>query len=175
MSLQPGTNRLANMLEDHLKADAASFELVYGTLKRTAGRLLASRATRLQPTELVHEAWARLDGHTFAGVTHYQAVAALAMRQILVDHARAKQAQKRKGHEVTFTGLAGPEVGVDLIALHLALEKLERLDPRGYQVATLRYLGGMTAEEVAQHLRVSRRTVQSTWRITRAWLLQQVR
>lgn len=152
---------------------APHFDDVYAALKRSArAALRRAGGAELRPTELVHEAWTRLEKHTFEGPTHYRAVAAMAMRQILLDQARSRMAQKRQepAHITLDPGLPT----ADLVALNLALEELEALDPRGYQVAVLRYLGGLTAEETAEHLGVSRRTVQSVWRLTRVWLLDRL-
>lgn len=161
------------ILERTIPTPSPDFAVLYAELK-TAARGLMDRGADLRPTELVHEAWERLEGHRFAGATHYKAVAAMAMRQILADHARSAQALKRQ--RPTHVTLGQDGLGtLDVVALHLALERLETLDPRGYDVVCLRYLGGLTAEETADHLGLSRRTVQSVWRITRAWLLDQIR
>jgi len=149
---------------------------VYAELRSVARSLLRDdRPVTLQPTELVHETWARLDRHSFEGQTHYRRVAALAMRQILADHARARNALKRTPQVDLFSGGGQAPRQVDLVALHTALTELERRDERAYHVVCMRYLGGMTTEEVAESLGVSARTVQSTWRLTRAWLMEQLR
>ena len=148
---------------------------VYETLKVEARRLLSDRPTEaLHPTELVHEAWARLAKHRFESEKHYKAVAALAMMHILTDHARARHSAKRKGEHVTLSALPEEHLNLDLLALHEALTKLRDLDERSYEVVILRYLGGMSAEEVAEWMGLSRRTVQNVWRLARIWLLEQL-
>lgn len=149
------------------------FDGVYQQLKRTAEAMVTAGAP-LRPTELVHEAWARLESHEFQGSTHYRTVAAMAMRQILCDHARSMSAKKRTPVAVTLADASDGLSQFDIVALHIALEHLESLDPRGYRVVCLRYLGGMTTEEAAAELDVSVRTIQSVWRITRAWLVEQI-
>lgn len=130
----------------------------------------------LQPTALVHEAYAKLAGGAspFKSETHFQAVAANAMRQILVDHARARAAQKRGGDMLRITlssdqaATAGPDV--ELLALHEALEELAGLDPRKARVVELRFFGGLSCAEAAEEVGISPKTAESDWYFARAWL-----
>lgn len=130
----------------------------------------------LQPTALVHEAYLKLAAS--AGVwksqTHFQAVAANAMRQILVDHARARKTQKRGGDwlRVTLSADAGAVGGVDvdLLALDEALSQLARLDARKARVVELRFFGGLTCAEAAEEVGVSPKTAEADWYFARAWL-----
>lgn len=171
-------------------ADAATrlLPLVYEQLRALAGSYFRGQAAdhTLQPTALVHEAFLRLvdrDASSFKDRSHFMAVAAVAMRQILTDHARRVRAAKRGGDrdrlEIDVAIDAGAAPGrppgesaarVDLLALDDALTELARLDPRKHRVVELRYFGGLSMEEVALVMDVSKRTVESDWRSARAWL-----
>ena len=155
--------------------------VVYEELRSLAASLLRGQRAghTLQPTALVHEAYVRLfgrrpEGDPWASRHHFFAVAAKAMRQILVNHAEARAAQKRGGawHRVTLSAVDTPAsaLDVDLVALNEALERLERLDPRQCRIVELRFFGGMTVEETADALGISPRTVKLDWRMARAWL-----
>ena len=153
---------------------------IYAELRRTAGGLMRRERPghTLQTTALVHEALLRLlDGDTLADVPNRRylfAAAAQAMRQVLVDHARRRHARKREGNRVRVPldqVLAGfDEQGLDVIALHEALERLARDYPRPAEVVTLRFFGGLSVPEVAESLAVSDTTIESDWRFARAWL-----
>lgn len=132
----------------------------------------------LQPTALVNEAFLRLsksrnlEGADRLGLLE---AAAVAMRRILVEHARRKKAEKRGGawERVTLMGIveeAGSVDGVDLLALQEALSEFEALDPRAARIVELRFFGGMTGDEIAEHLSVSRNTVVRELTMARAWL-----
>ncbi len=152
------------------------FDAVYAQLKRMAAGMLArgGRMT-LRPTDLAHRAWEKLDNRSFESERHYRAVAAIAMRQILADYARRGKAAKRDGERVTLTDRLGEEgLALDLVDLHHALEELEALDERGHRIVMLRYLGGLTTDEVAEHIGVSRRTVLMSWKLSRAWLMERL-
>jgi RNA polymerase sigma factor (TIGR02999 family) len=159
------------------------YELVYAELRRiAAARLRAERdGHTLQPTALVNEAYMKLAASPGAGVqdrSHFLAVAARAMRQVLVDHARRRDAVKRGAgvEPATFTGrrLASPDLSVleseELLALDDALDRLDAIDTRLRQVVELRFFGGLTDSEVGEVLGVTRRTVQRDWTRARAWL-----
>jgi len=153
---------------------------VYDALHRLAGRYLGKERIghTLQPTALVHEAFVKLAGRGDAGDwnsrTHFQAVASSAMRQILVDYARARGTQKRGGDRVRVT--LTPEVAmqqgpdVDLIALDEALRELAAMDERKSRVVELRFFGGLTCEEAARSLGISPKTAEADWYMARAWL-----
>ncbi|MFO7610145.1 MAG: ECF-type sigma factor [Candidatus Krumholzibacteriia bacterium] len=158
-------------------------ELLYAELRRTAGRLMARERVEhtLQPTALVHEAWLRLvDQDTVAWTdrAHFLGIAARCMRQVLVDHARGRAAAKRGGGwgQVTLDEglLAGESHVLELLALDDALAKLARLDARAAQVAERRIFGGMTIEEIAHDLDVSRRTIDGDWATARLWLTREL-
>ncbi|RMD66389.1 MAG: sigma-70 family RNA polymerase sigma factor [Planctomycetota bacterium] len=158
------------------------FHEVYDELHRLAGRKLRQERSDhiLQPTALVHEVYMRMAEQRrvqWQGRTHFLAVAAQAMRRVLIDHARARQAAKRGGgwDRVTLTGVGGQEGPsptdlVDALALHEALDDLALLHERQAQVAQARLYAGMTVAEIAQALGVSERTVKNDWRVARAWL-----
>ncbi len=131
----------------------------------------------LQPTALVHEAFLKLVGQTgmeWESRAHFLAVAARAMRQILTDHARGKEAVKRGGDlcRVTLDEAVTPMGPTDPLMLDLeaSLQELSALDERQSKVVELRFFGGMTVEEVAHVLELSKTTVESEWRMARAWL-----
>ncbi len=158
------------------------FPVIYDELRRLA-RGYMSRETpghTLQPTALVHEAYLKLVDQTRAdwkGKTHFYAVGAKVMRRLLVDHARERGALKRGAgwQSVTLSEALDPlgEEPLDperLLDLESALEKLAEIDEREARVVTLRFFGGLTVEQVAEVLGVSKRTVESDWRHARAWL-----
>jgi RNA polymerase sigma factor (TIGR02999 family) len=158
-------------------ADAARRAMiaeVYDQLRALARHLERGGHATLDPTGLVHEAWLKLQVHggEYVDRAHFAAVAARAMRQVLVDRARRRDADKRGGglHRTTLSGV-GAEGEVDLVDLVRALDELEAMDPRGARIVELRFLGGLTADEVADELGLSRSAVQQSWRLSRAWLL----
>ncbi|MEM9065389.1 MAG: sigma-70 family RNA polymerase sigma factor [Planctomycetota bacterium] len=178
-----GENEVTQLLQLVQQGDdGASAELlpiVYEQLRLVAGRLFqAERADHtLQPTALVHEAYVKLVGGVtdeWRGREHFCAVAARAMRQILVDHARARKAEKRDpgGQRVPLTMVNPPSGGeaIDPIVLDECLERLSGMDERGCRVVELRFFGGLTNEQVARVLDISLPTVERDWRRCRAWL-----
>jgi len=153
--------------------------LVYDEFRQLAGEYLRheTRAHTLQPTALVHEAYLKLIDQTrvnWQGRTHFFAVGAQAMRRILVDHARSRQRDKRGGdwHRITLDEqlMVSPHRDADLLAVDEAIEKLAKIDTRQAQIVELRFFGGLTVEEVAEALGLSKRTVENEWKIIRAWL-----
>ena len=157
--------------------------LVYDELRRIAARYISRErpGQTLQATALVNEAYVRLAAERpreFANKTHFLAIAALSMRQILVQRARARNAEKRGGgaekieldESVMGDPAAAATGGVDVLALDAALEKLAALDPQQAKIVELRYFGGMTVEEVAESLGISPATVKRHWTVARAWL-----
>jgi RNA polymerase sigma factor (TIGR02999 family) len=153
---------------------------IYGELRRTAGGLMRRERPdhTLQPSALVHEALLRLlSGQALADAPDRRylfAAAAQAMRQVLVDHARRHRAAKRPGNRVRVpldqALVAFEEQGLDVLALHEALEQLALAHPRPAQVVELRFFGGLSVPEVAEALGVSDTTVEGDWRFARAWL-----
>ena len=154
--------------------------IVYDELHRQAARYLRKERPghTLQTTALIHEAYLKLIDRrdvNWQSRTHFFAVAAQAMRRILVDHARAKHREKRGGDNIKLsleeaTLVAAKEKGVDLIALDEALNKLAERDKQQASVVELRYFSGLSLEETAEALHVSRATVARDWEAARAWL-----
>jgi RNA polymerase sigma factor (TIGR02999 family) len=159
--------------------------LVYAELRRLAKQRLAQEkpGQTLQATALVHEAYLRLvDGEAirrWESRGHFFAAAAEAMRRILVDNARRKRAEKHGGQwarqELDDVDIAAPAPSEDLLALDEALAKLEANDPVKAQLVKLRYFAGLSEEDAARALGVSRATVQRHWRYAKAWLLDELR
>jgi RNA polymerase sigma factor (TIGR02999 family) len=158
--------------------------LVYDELRRVAARVMrGERADHtLSPTAVVHEAVIRLLGEEVfdrAEDRHFLfAAAARAMREVLIDHARRRAASRRGGgrRRVPLDAAVDyfEEQGINIVAVHEALDRLAALDQRQAQVMTLRYFGGMTVPEVAAALGVSVVTVERDWRLARAWLAGQL-
>ena len=180
------------MVTDLLRAwasgDQGAFDkllpLLYDELRRQARLYMRAQPAgqTLQTTALVHEAYLRLVGQSaveWKGRAHFFGVAAKAMRSILVDHARARNAAKRGGSARAITlddagGLAGPQASVDVLALHEALERLAEVDSRKSQLVELRFFGGLGIDEAAAVLGVSPATVKREWTTARAWLRREL-
>ena len=158
----------------------ADFEAVYDRLKGMASRQLGRGARgTLDTTALVHEAWLRFDGARNLSFEHSAqlfAYAARAMRHVLIDRARARMRQKAGGEwmRVTFTGnaeaLSAFDSAEQVLALDEALTRLEQTDARAARVVELRYFAGLSADQVAALLQVTRRTVDRDWRYASAFL-----
>jgi RNA polymerase sigma factor (TIGR02999 family) len=157
--------------------------VVYEEMRRLAARYLRGERTghTLQPTALAHEAYLRLMGERktpWQGRHHFMAVAAHAMRAILVDHARRRKAQKRGGGQTPIpldaTMLVAGTLTVAFDDLDRALVDLARLSERQARVVELRYFGGLTIEETAEVLAISPVTVKRDWAIARAWLYREL-
>jgi RNA polymerase sigma factor (TIGR02999 family) len=157
------------------------FDIVYGDLHRRAHRQLGGRSPggTLDTTSLVHETYLKLSDASHLALEdrrHFFAVAARAMRQIAVDHARRSIAQKRGGgaHMVTLDpsrlSADDGEVPTDLVALDRALGQLAELDERLARTVELRFFAGLSVEETAEVMDVSERTVKRDWRKARAFL-----
>ncbi|MEM7203242.1 MAG: ECF-type sigma factor [Planctomycetota bacterium] len=146
--------------------------LVYDELRQLAAKHLAERDWTIQPTALVHEAYIRCSRQDrFRSSDHFAAVAAKAMRQILVDHARRRRAGKRdrrRRQECEVAELTTQPV--DVLELDEALRDLAELDARKAEVVEMRVFGQLTIEATARELGVSHMTVSSDWRFARAWL-----
>lgn len=163
-------------------AAEALMPVVYDELRRLArGYVRRERARSVQATELVHEAYLRLAGdrpRRWRGRTHFLAIAAISMRRVLVERARARGAAKRGGDRVQVTLdealAAGPGTAVDLLALDEALSSLAALDARQARVVELRFFGGLTVEETAEAAGVSPATVKRDWTLARAWLKREL-
>ena len=166
------------------KAAADLLPLVYDELRKLAAVRMAGEAPdqTLQPTALVHEAYLRLlgpaDESRWDNRGHFFAAAAEAMRRILVDNARRKQAEKHGGglkrHDAAELLVAAPQPTEDLIALDEALDQLAELDPVKAELVKLRYFVGLTLAEAAAALGLSERTAGRHWAFARAWLRRAV-
>jgi RNA polymerase sigma factor (TIGR02999 family) len=177
---------ITRLLDRWSQGDESAFKelipLVYGELRRLAEHYLRGERTghTLQPTALVHEAYLRLSGLSEMRLnnrTHFYGAAAQAMRRILVDHARRRQADKRgAGLDVVpldEASLEGPiDLRQDLVALEDALNALTALAPRQARVVELRYFGGLSVAETAAFLGVAPATVKRDWSFARAWLFR---
>ena len=168
---------LAEWAKGNQKALDDLTPLVYRELRHLAASYLRKerQGHTLQPTALVHEAYVRLvdqTNPTWQSRSHFFGVAARLMRQILVDHARRKQAGKRAGIKVPFDEAVSfrRERSRDLVALDSALTELDKIDPRKCKAVELRYFGGLSMEEIGQALDVSEVTVRRDLRMAEAWL-----
>ena len=154
--------------------------LVYDELHRQAARFLSRERSdhTLQTTALINEAYLKLIDQrqvNWESRTHFFAISANLMRQILVDYARAKKREKRGGDLVKLpleeaALVVGKEKNIDLIALDEALTRLEKIDERQARIVELRYFSDLTLEETAEALGISRTTVADDWAMAKAWL-----
>jgi RNA polymerase sigma factor (TIGR02999 family) len=154
--------------------------LVYAELRRQAAGYLRHerRDHTLQTTGLIHEAYLKLINQRnvkWESRTHFYAIASQAMRRILVDYARARKTAKRGGEDIRLSianaeKIAGDQKPVDLIALDEALTRLAKLDEKQARVVELRYFSGLSLEETAKIVKMSRATAAREWSMARAWL-----
>jgi RNA polymerase sigma factor (TIGR02999 family) len=178
---------VTQLLERWSGGDRAALDelmpLVYDELRRLAGNYLRrERADHtLEPTALVNEAYLLLVGQRstrWQNRAQFIGVAANMMRRILVSYARAHNAAKRGGQHFTVSlGEAdrfGERPDVDLLAVHEALERLAAIDPQQARVVELKFFGGLTIEETAEVLGVSHTTVETDWKMARAWLRREL-
>ena len=175
--------RVTQLLARWNQGDAAALReltpLIYEELRRLAHHQMGGQRPdhTLQTTALVNEAYLRLTSQTnpsWQSRAHFFAVAARAMRQILVNYAKSNQAQKRGGGafkvELDEAAIVSPEQSKEIVDLHEALEKLATLDSRKAQVVELKYFGGLNYDEMAEVLKISAVTVRRDWEFARAWL-----
>lgn len=157
--------------------------LVYDELHQMAKRYMNSQPSghTLQTTALIHEAYLKLTDNRekrFQNRAHFFAVAAQAMRHILVDHARSRQSDKRGGGQQVISLENAPMVSIEraseIIALDDALKNLFAVDERKGRVVELRYFGGLSVEETGEVLKVSPETVMRDWRFAKTWLLREL-
>ncbi len=178
------TQLLRRLAAGDAGAGEALLPLVYAELRELAARAMADERTghTLQPTALVNEAWLRLVASSAPPAVedraHFLRLCARAMRHVLVDHARARAAQKRAGsaRRVPLDELLSSfeERRLDLLALHEALERLEAVDDALARLVDLRYFAGLTIEETAGALGSSTATVERDWRVARLWLRREL-
>ncbi len=182
------TQEVTQLLDAWSRGDRSALDkvtrLVYEELRRLAHHYMQQQRPdhTLQTTALVHEAYLKLAGYadpSYVNRSHFLAVAAKAMRQILVDHAKATLREKRgsgaKPLELEESALLSPEPTREIVELDEALEKLAALDARKAQVVELTYFGGLTQEEIAEVLDISVVTVRRDWTFSRAWLYSELR
>ena len=182
-AVQISQQRVTELLTQWSRGDdaalAALTPMVYEELRRLAHHHMGGQRPdhTLQTTALVNEAYLRLADQSnpdWQSRAHFFAVAARAMRQILVSYARSQRSQKRGGGalsvELDEAALVSPEVSKQIIDLHEALERLATLDARKAQVVELKYFGGLDYDEVAEVLKISRITVRRDWEFAKLWL-----
>jgi len=180
-------DNLTKLLADWSGGDQQALEqlmpLVYAELHRIARRAWSGQKPghTLQPTVLIHEAYLKLMGQnrTFQNRAHFYAVASMAMRQVLVNHAEASLSAKRGGGKnkvpLDEAQVAAEEKeATSVLSLHAALNRLAQMDPRKSRVVELRYFGGLSIEETAEALSVSTLTVSRDWQAARAWLAREL-
>jgi RNA polymerase sigma-70 factor, ECF subfamily len=185
-SLSP--EKVTQLLTDWRQGDDAAAltqltPLVYEDLRHLAHRYMRGQRAdhTLQTTALVNEAYIRLADQTnpsWQNRAHFFAVAARAMRQILVNYAESYRSQKRGGASIKIeleeAALISPEQSAQIVDLHEALGNLAALDSRKAKVVELKYFGGLNYDEIAEVLKVSRHTVRRDWEFARTWLYTQL-
>ena len=186
MTIDPG--QVTTLLTQWRSGDPLVLErlapLLYPELRKLAGshvRRIGGRSSTLQATELIHEAWLRLADQTSVNAQdriHFFGICSRLMRLVLVDHIRERNAQKRGGGaekvELNEAVAGAKEQGRDVESLHLALEELEKVDPRKAKVVELRYFGGLTDQEIAAFLNIGTATVTRDLRMAQAWLAREL-
>jgi RNA polymerase sigma factor (TIGR02999 family) len=177
------TNILEAIQRGDSKAADELLPLVYDELRRVAAYKMAQESPghTLQPTALVHEAWMRLAGNEnprWQNRAHFFGAAAEAMRRILIDNARRKKAVRHGGGqqrvELEEANIAAAMEDDQLLAVHEALERLEKVDKVKAELVKLRYFAGLTIAEAAQVLGVSEPTAKRYWAYARAWLYREI-
>lgn len=160
--------------------------VVYDELKKLAGGQLRRERSghTMQPTALVHECFMRLageEGPHWESRTHFFGAAANVMRRVLVDHARARLAQKRGGalerthrEDLDDALVSFEERSTDLLALDEALTRLSSIDAEQSRIVELRFFGGLSTDETASFLNISPSSVDRAWRVARAWLMREI-
>lgn len=180
--MDPGSNVSAKRLLDAWRAGDLGardllFTQLYSELRQiSAGLIRSERNLSLSTGDLVNEAVFRLmrvDSVEWADKVHFLALAARAMRRVLIDHARKKRSDKRQHQRVTLVSRLsdGSADRIEMDVLEKALIRLSVIDPEKAEIVELRYFGGMTLEEIAEIRGVSEATIKRSWRVARAWLL----
>ncbi|MCZ6835225.1 MAG: sigma-70 family RNA polymerase sigma factor [Planctomycetota bacterium] len=184
MTVDEATQALTQLSGGDSSGADAMLSLVYTDLRALAGSYFRRQPHdhTLQPTALVHEAYLRLIDQTNMQITdraHFFAIAATAMRQILINHAKKRSTLKRGGdrRQLTLEDRDNPSSVIpieDILAINEAMKKLELMDDRKNRVVEMRIFGGLTMEEIAYVLNVSKSTVEGDWRMAKAWLSRQL-
>jgi RNA polymerase sigma factor (TIGR02999 family) len=181
MSSEPGevTQLLAKVRAGEPEAEQRLADLIYKQLRKLASAKMRGERPNhtLTPTALANEAWMQLrDFGDFQNRQHFLAIAANAMRRILIDHARARNARKREGTAISLDeiDIAIPQSDDQLLELDEALLRLSEVNVRAAQVVELRHFGGLQQQEIADYLNVDRRTVDRDWKMARAWLFNEM-
>ncbi|HKP80904.1 MAG TPA: sigma-70 family RNA polymerase sigma factor [Pyrinomonadaceae bacterium] len=187
LSMADSSQNITELLVGYGRGDKEALDqlmpIVYEELRRQAARYLRREQPghTLQTTALIHEAYVRLvDQHVvqWQNRAHFFGVAAQMMRRILVDHARTKKRVKRGGSDIRVS-LAGANVAVkgqdlDVVALDEALNRLAQIDEQQSRVVELRYFSGLTVEETAEVMGISKATVKRDWSVAKAWLYREL-
>lgn len=189
MANEKNNKRITALLHKWKKGNKESydelFRFVYDELHRRASRYLKNERTghTLQTTALVNEVYVRLldkDEIEWTDRNHFFAIASQAMRRILVDYARTRKRKKRGGEQENLPLDEARQISlnnnsaIDLVALDEALERLAKFDERQAKVVELKYFGGLTLDETAEVLNISRETVKRDWSISKTWLRHQL-
>lgn len=188
LSVEDQSSEITRLLRAWSSGDQAALDqlmpLVYQELRKMAGRYMSRQNPdhTLQTTALIHEAYLRLVDQTqkqWNGSAHFFAVAATAMRHILVDYARSRQVAKRGGEipviSLEEAAIVSAERAAEVVALDDALKTLAEIDPRKSKIVELRYFGGLSVEETAEVVQVSPVTVMRDWNLARAWLYRELK
>jgi RNA polymerase sigma factor (TIGR02999 family) len=186
--MTPNPQNITELLVGYGRGDKEALDqlmpLVYDELHRQAARYLRREQAghTLQTTALIHEAYVRLVDQRnvqWQNRAHFFGIAAQMMRRILVDHARAKKRVKRGGSEVRVTlgdaTVVAKDQDLDIVALDEALERLAQLDEQQSRVVELRFFSGLTVEETAEVMGISKATVKRDWSVAKAWLHRELR
>lgn len=187
--MEQNPQNITQLLQDWKSGKKEAFDeilpLVYDELRRQASRYLKGERAghTLQTTALINEAYMKLvdkDEIEYENRSHFFAIAANAMRRILVDYARTRKREKRGGKDENLPleeafYVSAKEKSVDLVALDEALTRLAEFDERQANIVDLRYFSGMTIEETAEVLGISNITVRRDWNLAKAWLYQELK
>jgi RNA polymerase sigma factor (TIGR02999 family) len=175
--------RVRRIIRPHQLNAAVRMQQVYPELRRIAAHLFQQERPdhTLQPTALVHEAFIRLCAHgpkQFANQAHFFGIVSRAMREILVEHARRRGAQKRGGgwrRVMLEEAEATPVAEFDLLALDAALHQLNAFDPGLCRIVEMRFFGGLSTREIAPLIHRAESTIRRDWNIAKVWLQREIR
>ncbi len=185
--MQHSQNYITRLLNDYSQGNSLVLTeilpLVYNELRKISSKYLREehRNHTFQTTELVHEAFIKLTGNeniSWESRAHFFGIAANSMRQILVDHARKRNAFKRGSGEMKLSLEEAPTIAAEnndqILALDIALNKLESLDQRSSKIVEMRFFSGLTIEETAEALNISVSTAKRDWNFAKAWLYREM-